>query len=139
LIASSTRPPGRPLARIKGVRRKFAQDVGFCRPGPHPDNLELRRPFGCRRGAVVGRARPSGDVLAINPTGVDAADRHETTDPAFGLPAVWIEGSAEPQMAGLRSLLDRHATIFHAMQFTPSCWAESNPALVEHMMKLARS
>ena len=69
------------LARIKGVRRKFAQDVGFLPPPVHiRDNLELK-PSVYRltlRGAVVGEGEAyPGMLLAINPGGaVDAADRH---------------------------------------------------------------
>ena len=84
------------LTRIKGVRRKFAQDVGFLPPAVHiRDNLELK-PSHYRvllRGAVVGEAEAyPGMMLAINPGGVtQALIGTSTTDPAFGLPAVWIE------------------------------------------------
>ena len=47
------------LSRIKGVRKKFAQDVGFLPPPVHiRDNLEIK-PSAYRltlRGAVVGEA-----------------------------------------------------------------------------------
>jgi Flagellar biosynthesis pathway, component FlhA len=61
------------LARIKGVRRKFAQDVGFLPPPVHiRDNLELK-PSSYRltlRGAVVGEGEAyPGMWLAINPGG----------------------------------------------------------------------
>ncbi|MEQ1805671.1 MAG: FHIPEP family type III secretion protein, partial [Burkholderiaceae bacterium] len=84
------------LSRIKGVRKKFAQDVGFLPPPVHiRDNLELK-PNVYRltlRGAVVGESEAfAGMFLAINPG--HATQRligTATTDPAFGLPAVWIE------------------------------------------------
>ena len=61
------------LARIKGVRKKFAQDVGFLPPPVHiRDNLELK-PSMYRltlRGAVVGEGEAyPGMWLAINPGG----------------------------------------------------------------------
>ncbi len=84
------------LSRIKGVRKKFAQDVGFLPPAVHiRDNLELK-PSAYRvllRGAVVGEgdAYP-GMYLAINPGGATVKlPGTATTDPAFGLPATWIE------------------------------------------------
>ena len=61
------------LGRIKGVRKKFAQDVGFLPPPVHiRDNLELK-PSAYRltlRGAVVGEGEAyPGMLLAINPGG----------------------------------------------------------------------
>ena len=89
------------------MRKKFAQDVGFLPPPVHiRDNLELK-PSTYRlslRGAVVGEAEAfAGMFLAINPG--HATQRligTATTDPAFGLPAVWIEEAQREvaQMAG---------------------------------------
>ncbi|MCH7343981.1 flagellar biosynthesis protein FlhA [Pelomonas sp. CA6] len=95
------------LSRIKGVRRKFAQEVGFLPPSVHiRDNLELR-PSQYRvtlRGAVVGEAEAyPGMWLAINPGhATQKLIGTPTTDPAFGLPAVWIEDRQREmaQMAG---------------------------------------
>jgi len=84
------------LRRIKGIRKKFTQDIGFLPPSVHiRDNLELR-PNGYRitlKGVDIGsgEAYPN-QLLAINPgsvTGTLAGT--PTRDPAFGLPAVWIE------------------------------------------------
>ncbi|MDP1534889.1 MAG: FHIPEP family type III secretion protein, partial [Rubrivivax sp.] len=95
------------LARIKGVRKKFAQDVGFLPPPVHiRDNLDLK-PSVYRvtlRGAVIGdgEAMP-GLFLAINPGGAtQLLPGTKTVDPAFGLPAVWIEDRHREmaQMAG---------------------------------------
>jgi flagellar biosynthesis protein FlhA len=62
------------LTRIKAVRKKFAQEVGFLPPAVHVrDNLELR-PSGYRitlRGVVVGEGEVfPGMYLAINPGGI---------------------------------------------------------------------
>ncbi|MEI7446851.1 MAG: flagellar biosynthesis protein FlhA [Burkholderiales bacterium] len=95
------------LARIKGVRKKFANEVGFLPPAVHiKDNLELR-PNTYRvtlKGAVVGEGEAFPDrFLAINPGhAMGQLAGTPTQDPAFGLPAVWIDGSQrdEAQVAG---------------------------------------
>jgi flagellar biosynthesis protein FlhA len=98
---------GELLHRIRSVRKKFAQDVGFLPPVVHiRDNLELR-PNDYRillSGVEVGRgvATP-GQWLAIDPGGVSMKlPGTITTDPAFGLPAVWIdvELREQAQIAG---------------------------------------
>ena len=84
------------LTRIKGVRKKFAQEVGFLPPAVHVrDNLELK-PSAYRitlRGVVVGEGEVfPGLFLAIDPSGIGTPlIGTPTTDPAFGLPAHWIE------------------------------------------------
>ncbi|GAB4398277.1 MAG: flagellar biosynthesis protein FlhA [Rhodoferax sp.] len=95
------------LTRIKGVRRKFAQEVGFLPPPVHVrDNLELK-PSAYRitlRGVIVGEGEAfPGQFLAINPGGITTPlVGTPTTDPAFGLPAHWIDASQKEaaQMAG---------------------------------------
>jgi flagellar biosynthesis protein FlhA len=87
---------GELLGRIRGVRKKFAQEMGFLVASVHiRDNLELR-PGGYRialKGVDIG----SGDIfpdllLAINPGQVSGElPGTPTKDPAFGLPAVWID------------------------------------------------
>jgi flagellar biosynthesis protein FlhA len=86
------------LRRIKAIRRKFAHDVGFLPPAIHiRDNLELR-PSGYRitlKGVEIGQheAHP-GMFLAINPGRVNGPlQGTQTQDPAFGLPAVWIDAT----------------------------------------------
>ncbi|MGN1056796.1 MAG: flagellar biosynthesis protein FlhA, partial [Comamonas sp.] len=95
------------LTRIKGVRRKFAQEVGFLPPAVHVrDNLELK-PSAYRitlRGVMVGEGEAfPGMYLAINPGGITTPlIGTPTTDPAFGLPAHWIDERQKEaaQMAG---------------------------------------
>ncbi len=90
------------LKRINGIRRKFAQDIGFLPPVVHiRDNLELR-PNAYRitlKGSVIGQGESySGMYLAINPGRVTMTlPGTETSDPAFGLPSVWIEASLREQ------------------------------------------
>jgi len=93
---------GELLKRINGIRRKFAQEIGFLPPVIHiRDNLELR-PNAYRitlKGSVIGQGESySGMYLAINPGRVTMQlPGTVTSDPAFGLPAVWIESSLREQ------------------------------------------
>jgi len=90
------------LKRINGVRRKFAQEIGFLPPVVHiRDNLELR-PNAYQitlKGSVIGQGESyNGMYLAINPGRVTMTlPGTPTSDPAFGLPAVWIEASLREQ------------------------------------------
>ncbi len=97
---------GELLKRIRGLRKKFAQEVGFLSAPVHiRDNLELK-PNGYRitlKGVEIGigEAFP-GQLLAINPGRVmgPLAGR-ETKDPAFGLPAVWVDQGLRDQAHAL--------------------------------------
>jgi flagellar biosynthesis protein FlhA len=97
---------GELLKRIKALRRKFAQDVGFLPPSVHiRDNLELR-PNGYRislKGVVVAHAEAyNGMLLAINPGHVSGTlAGSQTKDPTFGLPAVWIEAAVREHAVSL--------------------------------------
>ncbi len=94
------------LKRIKGLRKKFAQEIGFLAPTVHiRDNLELR-PTAYRitlKGVEIAEGESHyGQFLAINPGGVTAAlPGPETKDPAFGLPATWIDADARDQAQAL--------------------------------------
>jgi flagellar biosynthesis protein FlhA len=93
---------GELLKRIKGIRKKFAQEVGFLSPAVHiRDNLELK-PSAYRitlKGVEVGFGEANmGQFLAIDPGLVSGTlPGAQTTDPAFGLPAVWIDSSMREQ------------------------------------------
>ncbi|WP_295643310.1 flagellar biosynthesis protein FlhA [uncultured Methylibium sp.] len=137
------------LARIKGVRRKFAQDVGFLPPAVHiRDNLELR-PSVYRltlRGAVIGEGEAfPGMLLAINPGQVATPLLgNTTTDPAFGLPATWIEERQREaaQLAGY-TVVDCSTVVAthlsHLMQVNAArlLGRVETQQLVEHVTKLA--
>lgn len=94
------------LKRIKGLRKKFAQEVGFLTPAVHiRDNLELR-PSGYRitlKGVEIANGESNhGQFLAIDPGMVTGQlPGQTTTDPAFGLPAVWIDNSLRDQAQSL--------------------------------------
>lgn len=89
---------GELLKRIKGIRKKFAQEIGFLPPAVHiRDNLELR-PNQYRitlKGATIAEGETvNGMFLAIDPGGVTTqVPGTQTRDPAFGLPAVWIDNT----------------------------------------------
>lgn len=90
------------LKRIKGLRKKFAQEIGFLAPTVHiRDNLELK-PSGYRitlKGVEIATGESNfGQFLAIDPGMVTGALSGQiTTDPAFGLPAVWIDSSVRDE------------------------------------------
>jgi flagellar biosynthesis protein FlhA len=97
---------GELLRRIKGIRKKFAQEIGFLAPAIHiRDNLELR-PSTYRivlKGVEVGRGESfPGQFLAIDPGRVSGTlPGAVTRDPAFGLPAVWIESGLRDRAVSL--------------------------------------
>jgi flagellar biosynthesis protein FlhA len=86
---------GELLNRIKGVRKKLSQELGFLVPAVHiRDNLDLE-PNTYRvtlMGVTSGHAELRHDnELAINPGQVFGQLKGiATKDPAFGLEAVWI-------------------------------------------------
>ncbi len=89
---------GELLTRIKGVRKKLSQELGFLIPPVHiRDNLDLdpNAYTIAMLGVTIGDAQISHDEeLAINPGQVFGnLDGRPTQDPAFGLDAVWIKPS----------------------------------------------
>jgi flagellar biosynthesis protein FlhA len=94
---------GELLKRIRGLRKKFAQEIGFLSaPVYIRDNLELR-PNAYRltlKGVAIGNGEAfPGMYLAINPGRVSGQlVGTPTQDPAFGLPAVWIDAALREQI-----------------------------------------
>ncbi len=137
------------LTRIKGVRRKFAQEVGFLPPPVHVrDNLELK-PSGYRitlRGVVVGEGEAfPGMYLAINPGGITTPlIGTATTDPAFGLPAHWIDERQKEaaQMAGYtvvdsETVMATHLSHLMQVHAAKLLSRTETQQLVEHVAKQA--
>lgn len=87
---------GQLMMRIKGVRKKLSQELGFLIPSVHiRDNLDLS-PTAYRislMGVTVGEAEIMPEKeMAINPGRVfGSLQGMACKDPAFGLEAVWIE------------------------------------------------
>ncbi len=137
------------LNRIKGVRRKFAQEVGFLPPPVHVrDNLELK-PSAYRitlRGVIVGEGEAFPSMfLAINPGGITTPlIGTATTDPAFGLPAHWIDDKQKEaaQMAGFtvvdsETVMATHLSHLMQVQASKLLSRTETQQLVEHVAKLA--
>lgn len=148
---------GQLMSRIKGVRKKLSQELGFLIDPVHiRDNLDLA-PGGYRinlMGVPVGQAEVYPDKeLAINPGKVFGRLKGvETRDPAFGLEAVWIDTGQrdEAQTLGytvvdastvvathLSHLLQQHAheLLGHeGAQQLLDMLAKSSPKLVETLV-----
>jgi len=93
---------GELLERIRSSRKEFAQDISFLPPVVHiRDNMDL--PAARYRILMKGVEIGSGDAypgrwLAINPgTAAGTLPGEQTTDPAFGLAAIWIESALKEQ------------------------------------------
>lgn len=97
---------GQLMNRIKGVRKKLTQELGFLVPPVHiRDNLELQ-PNAYRitlMGVTVGEAQIFVDKeMAINPGKVyGTLEGVPGKDPAFGLEAVWINVSQHDQATSM--------------------------------------
>ena len=107
---------GELLNRIKGVRKKLSQELGFLVPPVHiRDNLELD-PNAYRitmMGVSSGEGElKHGDELAINPGQVFGPIKGvETKDPAFGLDAVWIKPDQKDEAQSLGYTVVDSATV----------------------------
>jgi flagellar biosynthesis protein FlhA len=93
---------GELLGRIKSIRKKFAQDIGFLVPVVHiRDNLEIKPNVYVvkLKGVQIGHGEAfPGQWMAINPGQVSSSlPGTPTKDPAFGLPAIWIDSGLREQ------------------------------------------
>jgi flagellar biosynthesis protein FlhA len=104
------------LARIRGIRRKLTQELGFLVQAVHiRDNLELG-PNSYRirlAGVAIGESMVHPDrELAINPGRVfGQLNGLVTRDPAFGMEAVWIEPSMREHAQSLGYTVVDAATV----------------------------
>ncbi|GEK10297.1 flagellar biosynthesis protein FlhA [Pseudoalteromonas peptidolytica] len=107
---------GELLSRIKGVRKKLSQELGFLVPPVHiRDNLELDpNAYNITLmgvGSGTGELK-HGDELAINPGQVFGPIKGiETKDPAFGLDAVWIKPDQKDEAHSLGYTVVDAATV----------------------------
>ncbi len=140
---------GELVRRIKGIRKKFAREIGFLPPAVHiRDNLEIN-PNSYRitlKGVEIGSGEVrTGLFLAIDPGSITASlPGVATTDPAFGLPAVWIEsGMREQAQAMGYTVVDagtvvathlNHLVTLHAAELLGRQEAQ---ALLDHLGKSA--
>jgi flagellar biosynthesis protein FlhA len=138
---------GELLRRIRGLRKKFAADMGFLIPSVHiRDNLELR-PNAYRitlKGveAAAGEVNP-GMYLAINPGRVlGPLAGAQTRDPAFGLPAVWVEAGNREHAQGLgytvvdaSTVVATHLSSVIQQHAAELLGREETQALLDHLAK----
>lgn len=107
---------GELLSRVKGVRKKLSQELGFLVPAVHiRDNLDLS-PNAYRitmMGVSLGEAEVYPDrELAINPGQVFGNLKGTPTkDPSFGLDAIWISKSDSDQALGYGYTVVDSATV----------------------------
>ena len=93
---------GQLLNRIRTLRRNLSAELGFLIPPVHiSDNLRLkpREYVFSMRGLEIGRWQTEGaQMLAVSgePGRRPLAGR-ETREPAFGVPAIWIQPALEEQ------------------------------------------
>ncbi|QNK68876.1 flagellar biosynthesis protein FlhA [Variovorax sp. PAMC26660] len=93
---------GELLGRIKSIRKKIAQEVGFLVPVVHiRDNLEIKPNTYVisLKDVEIGRGEAfPNQWMAINPGQVTGTlPGTPTRDPAFGLAATWIDASQRQQ------------------------------------------
>ncbi len=107
---------GELLGRIKGVRKKLSQDIGFLVPPVHiRDNLDLMP--NTYRITLMGVDIGEGEVfpdksMAINPGQVfGSLEGSVTLDPAFGLEAIWIDEAQKDQAQTLGYTVVDSATV----------------------------
>jgi flagellar biosynthesis protein FlhA len=140
---------GELLRRIRGIRKKMAQELGFLVPPVHiRDNLEIR-PNAYRillKGVEIGTGEAYiGQYLAINPGQVSGElQGMATTDPAFGLPAVWIEAGRRDEAQNMGYTVVDTSTVVatHISNLLQSHAAEllgreEVQALIDHVAKEA--
>ncbi|MFH2140122.1 MAG: flagellar biosynthesis protein FlhA [Pseudomonadota bacterium] len=137
------------LRRIKGIRKKFTQDMGFLPPPVHiRDNLDLS-PNSYRitlKGAEIGSGEAyAQQLLAINPGNVSGMlPGTPTKDPAFGLPAIWIEQNLRDQAQAMGyTVVDAGTVVATHMSHLIQTYAaellgrQELQQLLDHLGKLA--
>ena len=138
---------GELLRRIKGIRKKFAQEVGFLPPAIHiRDNLELR-PSDYKitlKGVEIGAGESHpGQFMAIDPGMVSGPLPGEpVTDPAFGLPAVWVGTHLREQAQSMGytvvdagTVVATHLNHLMSLHAAELLGRQELQALIEHMGK----
>jgi flagellar biosynthesis protein FlhA len=140
---------GELVRRIKGIRKKFAREIGFLPPAVHiRDNLEIN-PNSYRitlKGVEIGSGEVrTGLFLAIDPGNITASlPGVATRDPAFGLPAVWVESAMREQAQAMGyTVVDpgtvvathlNHLVTLHAAELLGR---QETQALLDHLGKSA--
>src|SRR5574337_1067389 len=137
------------LKRIRALRKKFAQDMGFLAAPVHiRDNLDIRPNayrFALKGVEIGGGEAYPGQYLAINPGRAkgELAGR-ATKDPAYGLPAIWIDAAPRDKAhAQGYTVVDastvvathlNHLIVLHAAELLGR---QETQALLDHIAKEA--
>ena len=106
LISLVDETGGELLQKVRAMRRQIAKEMGFIVPSIHiKDNLSLRPheySFNIRGIEVARGEVMMGYWLAVSSDGSTAIDGTPTKEPAFGLPACWVEEKdvEKAQLAG---------------------------------------
>ena len=140
---------GELVRRIKGIRKKFAREIGFLPPAVHiRDNLEIN-PNSYRitlKGVEIGSGEVrTGMFLAIDPGNISGTlPGVVTRDPAFNLPAVWIEAGMRDQAQAMGYTVVDPGTVIatHLNHLVTQHAAEllgrqETQALLDHLTKSA--
>ena len=117
--------------QIKGLRRSIAQEMGFVLPPVRiQDNLQLDADAYAIRVKEIeagrGELRPS-KLLAMDPGGgLPDIPGERTTEPAFGLPALWIETDTrdEAMLRGCTVVDPASVLTTHLTEVVRDCMAE---------------
>lgn len=135
------------LKRIKGIRKKFAQEIGFLAPSVHiRDNLEIR-PSTYRillKGVEIGAGEVFlGQFMAINPGGaMGELQGTKAIDPAFGLEAVWVDNAHKDEAQSLGytvvdagTVVATHLNHLISMHASELLGRQEVQALLDHLQK----
>jgi flagellar biosynthesis protein FlhA len=148
---------GELLERIKSIRRQFALEMGFIVPPLHiRDNLQLKPSdysIVLKGVEVANGSVMMGRLLAMNPGDSEKEiEGIKTTEPTFGLPAIWVPASArqEAQISGytvvdpatvitthIKETIKRHGHELLGRQEAQALldkFKESNPKVIEELI-----
>ncbi len=149
---------GELLSKIKSMRRQLAREIGFVIPPVHiRDNLQLRPheySFSIRGIEVAKYEIMMGYYLAVASEETEAIEGIPAREPAFGLPALWVEEARveEAQLAGYMVVDNATAIATHLTELIRKhCWellsrnevqnildsvSRSYPKIVEELMSI---
>jgi len=133
---------GELLSKVKAMRRQLASDIGFVVPPIHiKDNLQLRPneySFMIRGMEIIRGEVMMGYYLAVSTEGAQRIEGIPTKEPAFGLPAFWIESKdIEPaQTAGYMVVDPATVIATHLTEMIRKhCWELLSRSEVQNLLE----
>ncbi|KWT84086.1 flagellar biosynthesis protein FlhA [Candidatus Magnetominusculus xianensis] len=149
---------GELLSKIKSMRRQLAREIGFVIPPVHiRDNLQLRPheySFSLKGIEVAKYEIMMGNYLAVASEDTQPIEGIPAKEPAFGLPALWVEPSRveEAQLSGYMVVDNATVIATHLTELIRKhCWellsrsevqnildsvSKSYPKIVEELMSI---